>query len=214
VTASHDIAWRRTACGHAGASVLRLAALLVLALGSMLAMPASRAVPADETSIHAAYVINFARYSKWPGTEASTEPFVIAALGPPESIAALKRLAAQAGGSAGRRIAVRPISLNTVAPPQDRAVRAVQSRLDGAHVVYVAASHRAWNDAVIAATRDRAVLTVGVGSDFTATGGMFGLIEDRGRVRFTANEDVIRRSPIQVSARVLMLARMPRAREG
>jgi hypothetical protein len=183
-------------------------------LASMLVVPASRAVPADEASVHAAYVINFVRYTKWPDTGSSTAPFVVVALGPPESIAALKRHAAQAGGLEGRRIAVRPMSLGPVAPQQRQAVRAVRNRLDGVHVVYVAASHRAWNDAVIAATQDRAVLTVGVGSGFTAAGGMFGLIDSDGRVRFTANEDVIRRAPIQVSARVLMLARVPRTQEG
>lgn len=198
------------------AVALCLGAPVALAFASVLvvaslpaARPAQAAAP-DEASVHAAYVINFVRYATWPGTvaEAST-PYVIAALGPPESIAALKQLASQAGRVGGRRIAVRPLSLNVAAPSQRRAIAAVADDLDGVHVVYVAASHRAWNEAVIAATRDRPVLTVGIGGDFVTAGGMFGLIESRGRVRFTANENAIRRSPIQVSARVLMLSRAP-----
>lgn len=187
-----------------------LAFASVLVLASLPAARPSRAAAPDEASVHAAYVINFVRYATWPGTAtAASTPYVIAALGPPESIAALKQLASQAGRVEGRRIAVRPLSLNTAAPSQRRAIAALEDDLEGVHVVYVAASHRAWNDAVIAVTRDRPVLTVGTGSDFVTAGGMFGLIESRGRVRFTVNENVIRRSPVQVSARVLMLARAP-----
>ena len=102
---------------------------------------------------------------------------------------------------------VRLLPLNTIAPDRALAVRTLKAQLDDARVVYVAASHHGWNDSVVAAVADRPVLTVGVGGDFIAAGGMFALFEKQGRVAFSANEDAIRRAALDVSARVLVLAR-------
>lgn len=182
-------------------------ALLCLMLAMAFAPQAAVARPTDEASLHAAYLLNFVRYSRWPDPGPPARPYVIAVLGPLESVAAVRELARRAGKIEGRPIVVRPLSFNTAAPARDEAVRTLRREISGAQVVYVAASHRSWNSAVVAATAGRPVLTVGVGSRFVAAGGMFGLVEDHGRVVFTANSEVIRASPLNISARVLMLAR-------
>ena len=187
-------------------------ALLSLFLASGIgaqASRASRAPPPDEASLHAAYVINFIRYSKWPTTGAAAQPYVIAVLGPPESAVALRRLCERAGPVEGRAIVVHALTLNSVAPAPAEAIATLRQELGEVNVVYLAESHRGWNRVAIAAVAGRPVLTVGVGSDFVEAGGMFGLMRNGSQVTFSANEPVIRRNPVDVSARVLMLARPP-----
>lgn len=172
-------------------------------------MPQAPAAPADAASLHAAYVINFIRYTRWPDAQARS-PLVIAVLGPGEASTMLGRLARKAGPVEGHPLRVRRLPLNPIAPSRAEAIDALRESLAGAAVVYVAASHQSWNEAVIAAVKGQPVLTVGVGGEFVAAGGMFGLVEDAGRVHITANEAAVRRAPLDVSARVLLLARSTR----
>jgi hypothetical protein len=169
-------------------------------------VPRAPAAPADAASLHAAYVINFIRYTRWPEAQARS-PLVIAVLGPGEQAAVLRRLARHAGPIEGRRLEVRQLPLNTIAPARTKAIATLRSGLANADVVYVAGSHQSWNEAVIAAVKGEPVLTVGIGPEFVAAGGMFGLVEGDGRVHITSNEAVVRKAPIDVSARVLLLAR-------
>lgn len=173
---------------------------------TMAAIPQAMAAPADAASLHAAYVINFVRYTRWPVAKADG-PLVIAVLGAGDASTTLAQLARRAGAVEGRPLRVRRLSLNPIAPSRAEAIEAVRESLSGVHVVYVAASHQSWNEAVIAAAKGQPVLTVGVGGRFVAAGGMFGLVQDGGRVHITANEAVVRQASIDVSARVLLLAR-------
>lgn len=180
---------------------------------SAASLPAAAAERADEASVHAAYVINFLRYTRWPGPESPSHPRVIAVVGPAEDAAALEALARRAGPIEGRAILVLPVPVNAAAPSRAEAAEAMRLELAEVHVVYVSRSHRAWNRAVIAATAGRPVLTVGVESGFVGDGGMFELFRDEGRVLFRANEPAIRTAAIEVSARVMVLARPPRLTE-
>ena len=193
---------------------MTLGGCLRVLLGLLLALvtapsPATTERP-DEASLHAAYILNFIRYSHWPGSEGSTEPYVIVTLAPLESVAALRQLTRRIGAIQGRPVLIRPLLLNTMAPEGDEAVALIREDIARAHVVYVASTHRAWNGAVIAAAAGRPILTVGVGSGFVQRGGMFGLVEDGGRVVFNANHEAIRLSQVNVSARVMVLARPAR----
>lgn len=201
MTAGAQPVRRRAGLGLAGSALLWLA----LALGA--APSAGAETPTDEAGVHAAYVLNFVRYSRWPEPSPPERPYVIAVLGPLEAVAALRGLARRAGRIDGRPVVVKLLALNTAAPPREEAVPTLRQELADVHAVYVGASHRSWSGAVVAATAGRPVLTVGAGSRFASAGGMFGLVEQQGRVVFVANPDAIRASPLQVSARVLALSR-------
>lgn len=159
----------------------------------------------DETSVHAAYVINFLRYARWPAG-ADSGPFVVAVVGPADAAAAFRTIARDAGAIDGRTVSVRAIPVNVAAPDRRDAVRAIRAPLQGAHAVYVASSHDAWQRAVVEAATGQTMLTVGTG-DFVARGGMFAFQQDRGRVRFSADPARITAARIDMSARVLKLAR-------
>jgi len=190
----------------APASTRLLGLLLWLGIAALSVAPAARAAPLDEASVHAAYVINFVRYSRWPGL-APGAPLVIATLGRSESAEALRGLASRAGAVEGHPLQVKTLALDRVPPSGEEATAVIAAEAADAQLVFVDASHRAWNRAVIAALAGRPVLTVGMGSEFVAGGGMFGLVNREGRVVFTANNEAIARNPVDVSARVLMLAR-------
>lgn len=160
----------------------------------------------DETSVHAAYAINFLRYARWPA-DAAAGPLVVAVVGPADTAATFRTLVRTAGPVDGRAVTVRAVPVNVAAPDRRDAARALRTRLQGAHLVYVAPSHEAWQPAVIEATAQQPTITVGTGADFVARGGMFGFQQDRGRVRFTADAARIATARIDMSARVLRLAR-------
>lgn len=179
-------------------------AVAVFAACLLPAARAPRAQPTDEAEVQAAYVVNFVRYSRWPEPAAA---YVIATLGSPESANELRALVRRVGAVDGHPLAVRALSLNSTPPERARAIVAIRAGMGDACVLFVPASHQAWNAAAIAASTDRPVLTVGVGPGFVAQGGMFALITEGNRVRFAANDAAIRRSGVEVSARVLLLAR-------
>lgn len=189
-----------------GAAPNRLVVLFCLAVALVAGMP-GRAARTDIESVYEAYVINFVRYTRWPDSGTAGTPYVIAVLGSPESAASLRELAALSGPIDGHPLVVRSLTLNAIAPARDQATKALRDGLDDARVIYVAPSHRGWNDAAIGAVANRPVLTVGVGGAFVAQGGMLGLFEHDGRVNFSANDSAIKAASIDVSARVLMLAR-------
>lgn len=178
---------------------------MCLLLGHML--PRATAQSADSASVQAAYVINFMRYTQWPARESAGPAYEIAVLGSGMSVAALRSLAARAGALRGRPIVVRVLPLNAVAPAEEEARRALRRELGQPHAVYVAPGHGEWNRAVIEVARGRPILTIGVGAGFVEQGGMLGLVQDRDRVAFRANDQAVRAAPVEVSARVMMLAR-------
>ena len=180
----------------------------------MLAPIRTPAETADQASVYSAYVINFMRYAQWP-PPASEEPrYVIAVLGSPDAAAALRSLATRADTIRGRPVVVRTLALNAAAPASAEALQALRSELGQPHAVFVAASHVAWNEAVIDAAQGRPILTIGVGSEFVEKGGMLGLVQEQGRVGFSANKLAIQRASVEVSARVMVLARPLRPRTG
>jgi hypothetical protein len=195
----------RAAPAGALAGLRQLATWLLCAC--MVATIPGGAQAVDAESIYEAYVLNFIRYSRWPDSATGSGDYVIAVVGPPGTAADLRLLAERNGPVQGHALRVREIALNRLAPARADAVRALQAKLGDARVVFVAPSHRSWNSAVIAATQGKPVLTVGVGGDFVRQGGMLALFDHQGRVNFCANEAAIKQSSVDVSARVMVLAR-------
>ncbi len=189
---------------HRAAARARMLALACLLVGAPTLLKAD---PASRDSVHAAYLINFMRYAKWPPQAMDPGRHVVVVVGPAAAASTLRELAARAGPVAGRAVMVRGLSVNAGAPARADALRLLAPELERAHVVYVAESHRAWNATVVQAAAGRPVLTVGVGGDFIRSGGMLALFEDRGRVSFSANPEAIQRATVDLSARVMVLSR-------
>ena len=62
--------------------------------------------------------------------------------------------------------------------------------------------------------REASILTVSDASGFAASGGMIELFQESGRMRFAVNVDTARRSGVQLSSRLLDLAKIVRTDHG
>ncbi|WP_161627312.1 YfiR family protein [Arenimonas composti] len=184
----------------------RIAATL-LAFGLLLPLPRPTAAePTDVASVQAAYLVNFVRYTRWPQA-APAQPLQVVVVGRGEAARAVRDAARRIGAIDGRPLRVRTLALSPLAPRRGLAVPALASELATADVVFVPDSHASWHDAVVEVTDGRPVLTVSAGRGFVTAGGMFELFEERAHVHFAANQRVIAQAPLQVSARLMSLAR-------
>jgi hypothetical protein len=138
-------------------------------------------------------VLGIVEYSRWPGA-ARGITLCIAGNGPQS----MELAAAIASGPAGASGA-RPLQTRVVAPQP--------AALAGCDVVFF----EAWKDAeqheALAMLASRPVLTMGTGTAFCSSGGLFCLQPGAGNVRFAVNTDAVARSGLLVNPRVLQLGR-------
>jgi hypothetical protein len=169
-----------------------VAALAAGAGGLSAARPQAQGVPAHDLT--AAFLFNFVRFTTWPpdALPAGT-PIVVCVSGDDLVAASLEELTRDQRVG-GRSIAVRRRSLE---PP-----------LEGCHVVYGAAldAQRAQN--LIRVTSGRPILTVSNSIDFAARGGIANFFMDGSRMRFAVNPGAASQAQLQISSRLLSLARI------
>lgn len=153
----------------------------------------------ESARIEAAYIVDFVRYTEWPPTSfASPQAPVVVVVYRAPAIA--DALAAIAGG--GARIGSRPIEVRRA-----QTIEVLRRRLPGAHVLYSGTDH----DAALALAGDL-VLTIGAAPGFVRAGGMIAFAQQGDRVVFDANLPAIRSAGLELSAKVLALARRVRGR--
>lgn len=165
----------------------------MLAVGTLCA-----AIPPDRASaqrpspdqVEAAYLYNFGKFVRWPDSE-SRSPLTLCVAGRAALEDTLSQLAA------GDNIGGRPLKVRVVERPD-------QGR--DCSVLFVSAGERARLDAWLAATGNKAVLTVGDGQDFLARGGVIQFEMDGDHVRFAVNLNAARRNGLQLSSELLKVA--------
>jgi hypothetical protein len=174
--------------------------LLLACLAQPNAARAQPLVEADPVEVRAAYLLNFLRFTQWPAGIPVEQPLDVAVLGAEPLAAALRTLLRQPGATGSRTVRVHP--LRELASARARRV------LRDAEVVFVGSSE--WPDPsdLLAQLRGRPVLTVGEGPEFARRGGMLGLVPQGSRIVFDANPAMIQASGLQLSAKVLKLARI------
>jgi YfiR/HmsC-like len=154
---------------------------------------ATDAVTAGELDVKAAFVLNFIRLVNWSNVaeEANQRELPVCACVKSEFFTAVRSVAA--GKTAGSRSIVFKIEPD----PDVRRCRVLL--VDRAH--YQSARQ------VLRAIKDAPILTVGNGAGLLDGGGMFELIVLDGKVQFDVGLEAIRRSGLDISARLLHLAR-------
>lgn len=177
-------------------SILRLLRAMVLATVVALNLPhdaIAASAPLPEYDVKAAFLLNIAKYASWPSQAFadSGSPLVIGILGDDPFGAVLDRLVS------GRVINDRLVTVR-------RAKRA--SDLRGAHVVFIAASESERMAAVCAALTDCGALCVG-DTESSAAQTAVNFSVDSGRIVFSVNLAVARRSNVAISSKLLQLAR-------
>lgn len=189
--------------GDRRAIVFLFAALL--AMGTAFAPP-SRAQEATPTEVKAAFLLNFLRYTQWPDPAVGrSAPLRVVVLGSRRFASSLRALLGQ-HTAAGVRVEV--LRFGPKEPHQR-----VREAMASAHAVFV---EQGWSDAdaLMAPLAGQPVLTVGDAPGFAREGGMLGLVQQGSRIVFDANPRAIQDSGLQVSAKVLKLARIVEAEAG
>lgn len=183
---------------------LLLAALTLNALVPLRAAPAeppSAAAPFAAEVVKAAYLVNFIRFTEWPGeTPVPGSPYTI-------------------GIAGNRALEDELIRLSDRQLIRGRRIRVVRLKsahdLDGLHVAYFDQGAAAQAETLPAhealpLLQRRPVLTVSDAGDFTERGGIVRLYREDGALRFEIAPDAAREAGLVLSSRLLALARIHR----
>jgi len=152
--------------------------------------------PPSEYQVKAAFLFNFAKFVEWPGSSYMGEgaPFSICVLGGDPFGDVLTRLR-------GKFVANRPV-----------AVWRIKNVEAGwrCQILFVSSSEKSHLPAIFSALRGANALLVGETDGFAASGGAIQFILEANHVRFAINPDAIRRAGLQVSSKLLALAKIVR----
>jgi len=192
--------------------------IILFALAISLALPRGAGVvhagpqenvnDAKVAAVHAAFLVNFLRYVKWPeaalGDAGSSLRIVViggdhfgSALD-----AALKDKAIQNRGVIARRLTLAPPGPDSGSPWPEESMTMVR----GAHILYLEPVDASIRDAVLRVVKDLPVLTVSHVSDFARNQGMIGLVIRDGKVAFEVHRKRLEAAGLKASAKLLDLA--------
>ena len=171
-------------------------AALVAMLGVMLCTGQVSAEPAKltEYQVKAAYLFNFARFAEWPTNRLGPpgEPLVIGVLGDDPFGAVLDKTVA------GKTVNERPLVIRRLAPGDD---------LKQCHLLFISRSETARLAPLLAQLHTNAILTVSEAGSFLGAGGMIQFVSEEGTVKFEVNPGAAQDAGVQISARLLNVAR-------
>jgi hypothetical protein len=156
----------------------------------------AQAPSADEYRVKAAFLYNFAKFVEWPdgAFKNPREPLVICILGRSSSFRPLLEEAVQ-----GKQIGGRGLVIRETTDPRETA---------DCHLLFIAASEKRHLPAVLEALKARSVLTVGETSNFADAGGVINFRLDNGKVGLEINVCAAQRARLQISSKLLSLARI------
>lgn len=191
--------WRRSA---------RTCVLLLVV--AFLQLPVAAAGRAPTVAVEAAFLVNFMRFTQWPADRlpADDNPYIVAVVGSDTAADTIRTVASAADAIQGHPIAVVDVDPRDVERRQAKALEVLR----GSHLVFVQSNDSDVRRQVFDTLDGSAVLTVGDTPDFAARGGMLGLVRSGSHLALEANPDEIQAAGVQVSAKVLKLARIHRNR--
>lgn len=165
---------------------------MILTMAVAVAMaPAAAAQTAAAHELQAAFVINFARFTTWPPMPAG-HPLVVCVVGN-DRVADALTAAVRGQAIDGRALVVTPVR--------------VRSAIDGCQVLFVARDEAADMEAVLTSARTRPILTVSDRTGFARGTGIIELFVEGGRMRFSIDAQGAKRAGLQISSRLLGLAK-------
>jgi hypothetical protein len=175
------------------AGALGVAFISQAAIAIVMLLPAVAAgQDVTEPALKAAYIYNFAKFTEWSADIPAADPLVMCVLGDTAVSEALQR-AVVGRVVVGHRI----VTMTVVAAAPKRAC----------HVLYVAGVTASQAGEMVADLQDSPVLTISDIDGFTKVGGIAQLFFEHGQLRFRINLASTKRARIQISSRLLIMAR-------
>ena len=173
----------------------RIHALVSVAIAASVVtlLPGRTALAQDvtEPALKAAFIYNFARFTTWPDAPAG-DSFTICVLNDGAVADALRKAVT------GKSLTERPISVTVVAPAAPKRT---------CRVLYMAGLPVSQVATVVADLREVPVLTISSIDGFAAAGGMTQFFFEHGQLRFRIDLETAKRAGLQISSRLLILAR-------
>jgi len=175
--------------------------LLALAIGAAVPVRRVHAQSASIGEVKAAFLFNFMKFVQWPADAfpSATSPLVIGIVGD-DTVGDSLREIIRGKAVNGHELRLRRMSAN--------------DDLTQLHVLFVSRSDNIRASDIVARVGARAILTIGDSAGFCAAGGAIQLDVDDSQVRFEVNLDATQRSRLDVSSKLLTLAKIvhsPRA---
>jgi hypothetical protein len=177
----------------AGRALFRRGVAVLVAAPMALAatVPAERA---SESAVRAALVYNFAKFTEWPGNVlAAGEMLSLCVLDDSAMAGELEELVAN------RTVGQRGLTV--------RRVRLDQSLLS-CHLLYATGLDARRTSRLLELAGSAPILTISDDEDFAERGGIANFFVDGGRVRFAINVPAVQRARLQVSSKLLKLAKV------
>jgi hypothetical protein len=178
----------------------RVTRVLLLALAAMPLTPdaitasAAQTPTASDVAVKAAFVYNFAKFAEWP-TRAAHAPIIVCVVGDDAIAAALVDTV--------RGKNINGHALEIWRPQEGTTWRTCS-------VLFIAAAESRQSASDLGGIRTMPILTVSDGKGFSQAGGIIELYVEGGRMRFAINVDAAERSGLQLSSRLLGLAKVIR----
>jgi hypothetical protein len=167
-----------------------------LTLGLVAVAPAMRAEGAEPTTsdVKSAFIVNFMKFVEWPGGAFKTphDDMVMGIVGADPFDRVLDAMVA------GKTINGRGVRVRRMG---------VKDEMDGLHLLFISASERGRLAQILQRVSTEHVLTVSDIDGFCKAGGMIELVLDDDRLRFEVNLAATKRLNLQVSSRLLALAK-------
>ncbi|MEE9395984.1 MAG: YfiR family protein [Methylococcales bacterium] len=150
------------------------------------------ASPAQEYTVKAALLLNFARFTEWPDDAFSNaqDPVLLCFTG--NNI-----VSSSFAHVEGRPIGERKLGLRQLGR---------EKKLSGCHLLFISGSNRQQLRLILPQIRNKPVLTVGEMSGFAESGGHINLRKKAGRVQIIVNIKTARHAGLTISSRLLKLA--------
>jgi len=147
----------------------------------------------EERLFKAAFIYNFAKFTRWPehiwnGQDSLT----LCTAGKDELASDLKRLSGKM--IKGHLVSIQP--LKTVQTPEH------------CNLLYIAKSEKKRYADILKSVRNKPVLSISELPHFGRSGGIIELYREKGRTRLIINLGVARKSGLEISSRLLMLAKV------
>jgi hypothetical protein len=154
----------------------------------------SNAQDASVADVSAAYIVNFVRFTTWPTDVLAPGVPVVICVGDSDWVAdALVQLTRHQEIDK-RALAIRRTGLG--------------GSVEGCHVYYGSNLNGARAERLLRTTSSLPILTMSDAADFAERGGVANLFIDDGKMRFAVNPVAATRARLQISSRLLSLARI------
>jgi YfiR/HmsC-like len=172
-----------------------IAVSLCLSLAMGANAQSSDSPESSEYLIKAGFIYNFAQLVQWPASAFSQEdsPIVIGILGTDPFGAIIDRVI-ENKKLAGRTLVVKRLKRGAA--------------VKDCNILFVSSSEAAHLDEVIQSTKGMPILTIGETPGFAVRGGIINLTLEGNRVRFEVNIEAAKQANLNISSRLLALARI------